>query len=102
MLELCQESPLQNHAILKFHYVPNQERECYLIYNLSNMRSINCFITVVQVLLRLTKKIIFFFLDGTIEVCKIQRQCRAFATNVAQNTVELYLKIQEEISFPQP
>ena len=40
----------------------------------------------------------FLFLGGTIAVYKIQHQSIAFATEIAQNTVELYLKIQEEIS----
>lgn len=43
----------------------------------------------------------FSVLGDTIAVCKIQHQRRSFATDIAQNTVELYLKIQEEISFPQ-
>ena len=37
-----------------------------------------------------------------IAVYKIQHQCRAFPTDMAQNTVELCLKIEEEIKFPQP
>ena len=35
----------------------------------------------------------FLFMDGTIAVHKIQHHCRAFAADIAQNTVELYLKI---------
>ena len=44
----------------------------------------------------------FLFLGGMIAVYKIQHQCRAFATDITQNTVELYLKIEEKINFPQP
>ena len=40
----------------------------------------------------------FLVLGGTIAVYKIQHQSIAFATEIAQNTVELYLKIQEERS----
>ena len=44
----------------------------------------------------------FLVVGGMTAVYKIQHQCRAFATDIAQNTVELYLKIEEEINFPQP
>ena len=44
----------------------------------------------------------FLFLGGTIAVYKIQHQCRAFSTDIAENNVELYLKIEEEINIPQP
>ena len=44
----------------------------------------------------------FLILGGMIAVNRIQHLCRAFATGTAQNTVELYLKIEEEINFPQP
>ena len=40
------------------------------------------------------------FLVGTIAVCKIQYQCKEFATDIAHNAATLYLKIQEEITFP--
>ena len=43
----------------------------------------------------------FLFLGGMIAVYKIQHQCRAFANDIVQDTVELYLKIEEEINFPQ-
>ena len=42
----------------------------------------------------------FSFLGGTIAVCKLQYQCRAFATDIAQNTAELYLKIQGGDKLP--
>ena len=59
------------------------------------MQSINCFIIVVAVLLCLTiKKLMLLFLYGTIALYKIQHHCRAFATDIAQNTVEMYPKIQ--------
>ena len=42
----------------------------------------------------------FLFMDSTIAEFKIQHHCRAFATDIAKNTVELYLKIQQKISLP--
>ena len=44
----------------------------------------------------------FLVLGGMTAAYKIQHQCRAFATGIAQNTVELHLKIKEEMNFPQP
>ena len=33
ILEFYQESPLQNHVVLKLQYVLNQEHDCYPICN---------------------------------------------------------------------
>ena len=65
------------------------------------MQSIKCFIIAIKVFFHLIiKELMSSFLVGTIAVCKIQYQCKEFATDIAHNAATLYLKIQEEITFP--
>ena len=41
------------------------------------------------------KELVISFLEDTIAIIKIQHQCRAFVTDITQNIVDRYRKIQK-------